>query len=300
MRTEREQTDRAYHAIFFDWDGTAVTSRSTPADEVVPLMKRLLGKEVVLAVISGTTYNNVASGRLHEHFSSNELKNLFMGLGRGAFAYEFSRGEPVIFHQVLPDGRTLLDLHRLVFDFHSNMLDQYGIPTDVVFSRPNYCKVDLLVGLDRGQRKHLDHQEVGILASLLAEHGYDRGLEGLLQNVAEMGQTMGLPVTATLDAKYLEIGLTTKADSVDAILGRILSRRDFPVEACAFWGDEFGYLAEGVSGSDAHMITSRTRSADFFDVSGSPLSLPSEVIAVGGGVPSFLGFLERQLELHSQ
>jgi len=45
---------KAYRAILFDWDGTAVLSRDAPVDEVVPLMRALLEKGVVLVVISGT------------------------------------------------------------------------------------------------------------------------------------------------------------------------------------------------------------------------------------------------------
>ena len=45
---------KAYRAILFDWDGTAVLSRDASVDEVVPLMRALLEKGVVLVVISGT------------------------------------------------------------------------------------------------------------------------------------------------------------------------------------------------------------------------------------------------------
>lgn len=36
---------KKYSAIFFDWDGTAVTSRRAPADEACKAMKPLLAQE---------------------------------------------------------------------------------------------------------------------------------------------------------------------------------------------------------------------------------------------------------------
>lgn len=74
---------KKYKAIFFDWDGTAVISRKASADKVAEPMKRLLAEGVKLAVISGTTMENIAGGRLHEYFGIEERKNLFLGLGRG-------------------------------------------------------------------------------------------------------------------------------------------------------------------------------------------------------------------------
>ena len=60
---------KKYKAIFFDWDGTAVLSRKAPVDEVVAPMKKLLAQGVKLAVISGTTLENIAEGKLHEYFT---------------------------------------------------------------------------------------------------------------------------------------------------------------------------------------------------------------------------------------
>ncbi len=58
-----------YKAIFFDWDGTAVMSRKAPVDEAVEAMKPLLQKGVKLAIISGTTIENIAGGKLESYFT---------------------------------------------------------------------------------------------------------------------------------------------------------------------------------------------------------------------------------------
>lgn len=91
-----------YKAIFFDWDGTAVKSRKEPVDSVVELMKKLLSKDVKMIIISGTTYDKIADGKLHEYFTKQELGNLYLGLGRGAHNYSFKEGKPLLHKDFLP------------------------------------------------------------------------------------------------------------------------------------------------------------------------------------------------------
>ena len=55
---------KKYSAILFDWDGTAVTSRKAPADAACAAMKPLLAQGIPLVIISGTTYENIAGGKL--------------------------------------------------------------------------------------------------------------------------------------------------------------------------------------------------------------------------------------------
>ena len=89
-----------YKAIFFDWDGTAVKSRKEPVDSVVELMKKLLSKDVKMIIISGTTYDKIADGKLHEYFTKQELGNLYLGLGRGAHNYSFKEKEEYLQSQI--------------------------------------------------------------------------------------------------------------------------------------------------------------------------------------------------------
>lgn len=78
-----------YKAIFFDWDGTAVLSRKAPVEDAVNAMRPLLDKGVKLCIVSGTTYENIAGGKLHSYFTPKQLENLYLGLGRGAFDYGY-------------------------------------------------------------------------------------------------------------------------------------------------------------------------------------------------------------------
>ena len=99
---------KKYKAIFFDWDGTAVMSRQAPVEEVVAAMKPLLQQGVKLVIVSGTTYDKIAKGKLHEHFTKEEASNLYLGLGRGAYNYEMVDGKPVVFADCIPEMAYLL------------------------------------------------------------------------------------------------------------------------------------------------------------------------------------------------
>ena len=79
--------NKKYKAIFFDWDGTAVTSRTAPVEDAVVAMKPLLQQGTKLVIVSGTTYDKIAGGKFHTYFTEEEQKNLFFGLGRGAYNY---------------------------------------------------------------------------------------------------------------------------------------------------------------------------------------------------------------------
>ncbi len=62
---------------------------------------------------------------------------------------------------------------------------------------------------------HLSRDEIEQVSEQLLCNGYNKGLSGLLSDVDDLGRGMGLSVEATTDAKYLEVGLTTKADNAN-------------------------------------------------------------------------------------
>ena len=105
-------SQKQYKAIFFDWDGTAVISRKAPVDDAVAVMKPLLAKGIKLVVVSGTTYENIAGGRLHEYFTPEELTHLWLGLGRGAYNYRYHEdGSPYIWKHCIPGKEEMLAIH---------------------------------------------------------------------------------------------------------------------------------------------------------------------------------------------
>ena len=158
---------KKYKAIIFDWDGTAVMSRQAPVEEAVAAMKPLLASGVKLVIVSGTTYDKIASGKIHEHFTPEEASNLYLGLGRGAYNYKMVNGQPEIFADCIPDTEGLLKIHDVCYKIHRELLEKYNFKTDVVFSRPNYCKIDLQVENERGDQLFMQEDEMSQLMAML-------------------------------------------------------------------------------------------------------------------------------------
>lgn len=290
--------NKGYRAIFFDWDGTAVTSRKAPVDEIVSRMKGLLNKGIKLAIISGTTIENIAGGRLQDYFTEKELENLFLGLGRGAYNYKFNKNKTLeLFNNMIPEKSVLLDVHKACFDIHMKLLEDYDYKTDIVFSRPNYCKIDLMVDNNRGEQLFLQENEVDILKENLTRHGFNEGILELIKISEEIGEKYGLDLLVTTDAKYLEVGVSSKSDNVNTILNYFKDEFGILPEECSFWGDEYIGIDEGLYGSDSFMITDSSKSGDFFDVSNLKGKRPEEVIIFSGGVERFLEFLSSQENL---
>lgn len=285
---------KKYKAIFFDWDGTAVKSRKAPVEDAVAVMAPLLEKGVKLAIVSGTTIENIAGGKIESYFTKEQLENLYLGLGRGAYNYAFKDGKPYVFKDGIPDTKTLLDIHRLCFDIHVLLKEKYDFDTDIVFTRPNYCKIDLMVYNNRGDNLFMQENELDQLKASLVEHGITGGLQGLIDISHEIAANYGLKVAPTCDAKYLEVGLTSKSDNADEIFKLLQEKDQIEAADCSFWGDEFVGIEEGIFGSDSFMRTDLTKAGDFFDVSNVPGTRPEGVENLGGSIPTFLNFLKEQ------
>lgn len=283
---------KKYKAVFFDWDGTAVLSRKAPVDEAAAAMAPLLDQGVKLVIVSGTTMENIAGGEIEKYFTDRQLDSLYLGLGRGAYNYAFRDGKPYVFEDRIPDRETIEKIHRICFEIHMELKNTYDLDTDIVFSRPNYCKIDLMVNNFRGDNLFLQENEPEMLKTCLRMHGMDGGLRALMKLAVDMGELYGLQVAPTCDAKYLEVGITSKSDNVDTILKKIQAETGTAPEECSYWGDEFVGIEPGIFGSDSFMRTEHTKAGDFFDVSDVPGLRPEGVTRLGGGVETFLKYLK--------
>lgn len=282
-----------YQAVFFDWDGTAVLNRSAPVEEVAAAMRDVLDHGKILIIISGTTWEKIGGGTFNSHFTPEQLSRLYLGLGRGAYNYGFDEaGNLKLLGHCIPDRAGKLMVDQVAFEVHQKLYEQFGLSTDVVFSRPNYCKIDLMVDVDRGDALFLQESEIDQLETILSRHGIAGGVVQVIEMAERIAQEHGMPMKATTDAKYLELGLSTKSNNVDFFMEQVLAPMGVDASQCCFWGDEFRYIGPGLPGSDAQMITDKTRSGDFFDVSGCVDALPSEVTGLGGKVRRFLDFLK--------
>lgn len=175
-----------------------------------------------------------------------------------------------------------------LYRIHQVLLEQYGMNTDIVFSRPNYCKIDMMPDNNRGDNLFLQEGEAAKLQRILTSHGIE-SIETLIK-MAESFGTVEMPLRATTDAKYLEVGPTGKSDNANALFERF----GFDAEDCGFWGDEFIGVTDSIFGSDAGMLTEKTRNGDFFDVSNLEGVRPQRVKQLGGGIQTFLAFLNEQ------
>ncbi len=288
---------KQYKAIFFDWDGTAVESRTAPAGAILPHMKQLLKNGVKLIIVSGTTYENILGGMLHEYFTAEELQNLFLGLARGVHNYGFDKnGSPIMLFTPRLDIDQVLKIHRVAFITHEILLKEYRIESDIVFSRPAYCKLDFMVGNNRGDKLFLQADEIDKADEFLRKKGICGGVGRLIELANTTGREQDVDITTTSDMKYLEIGIATKSNNVDYFVEKVINSNSISLEDCCFWGDEFAQLSDGVLGSDAQMITELSEGADFYDVSLSNAPLPECVKKVGGGIKSFEEFLREQAD----
>ena len=139
--------------------------------------------------------------------------------------------------------------------------------------------------------------EVEMVQTDLTAHGLQGGISDLLELAAGVGKQVGLSLKVTCDAKYLEVGVLNKSDNVDALLHNVILPRGIRPEECAYWGDEYLELANGLNGSDSFMHTILSSPGDFFDVGTVPGIRPQWVRYLGGSIHTFLSFLREQAAL---
>ena len=72
-------------------------------------------------------------------------------------------------------------------------------------------------------------------------HGYTDGLAGLLELAREIGKQNDIDIIPTTDAKYLEMGITTKGDNVNYFMRHVVEKNSITSSECCFWGDEFRF-----------------------------------------------------------
>src|SRR4051812_34597445 len=89
-------TEHPFRLIVFDWDGTAVTSRAADGTRVVRLLDALLGAGVRVAIVTGTSFANVAA-QLGDHIRGENGRRLYVCVNRGSEVFGLDRRrEPVL------------------------------------------------------------------------------------------------------------------------------------------------------------------------------------------------------------
>jgi hydroxymethylpyrimidine pyrophosphatase-like HAD family hydrolase len=87
--TAERSLDCAFRAIIFDWDGTAVASRSEDASPLADLIERLLRTGVWIVVVTGTRVDHV-DRQLCRLIAPAQRRLLLVCSNRGSEVYGFN------------------------------------------------------------------------------------------------------------------------------------------------------------------------------------------------------------------
>jgi trehalose/maltose hydrolase-like predicted phosphorylase/phosphoglycolate phosphatase-like HAD superfamily hydrolase len=285
------ELDRRFEAIVFDWDGTAVPDRGADALAVREAIEALSGAGFDAAVVTGTHIGNV-DGQLDARPVGPG--RLYLCLNRGSEIFLVDAEGP---HLI--DRYTATDAENEALDAAAHglvrRLRRRGVTAEVVSSRPNRRKIDVIPGPEWA-----DPPKARITELLLAveERLRKAGLDGLREVVMlgdEAAREAGLPAPkVTSDAKHVEIGLTDKADSARWVFADLWRRGISPPQVLVV-GDEFGPLG-GLPGSDSFLLPPEANGAVAVSVGREPTGVPSGVIALGGGPEAFTRLLNDQLD----
>ena len=196
---------------------------------------------------------------------------------------------------VTPD--TVLRIHDAAYRIHRTLWQEYDYHTDIIFDRPNYCKIDLMNQNSRSQSLFLSGNEVEMVQTDLTAHGLQGGISDLLELAAGVGKQVGLSLKVTCDAKYLEVGVLNKSDNVDAPPTQRDTASGYSARRVCLLGGRVTWNWQRLNGSDSFMHTILSSPGDFFDVGTVPGIRPQWVRYLGGSIHTFLSFLREQAAL---
>ena len=281
---------RTVAAIVLDWDGTAVASRSDPADQVRSRIERLSALGVHVAVVSGTHVGNV-DGQLRARPPGPG--RLLLALNRGSELFDVTAEGPVLLSRLDEDPLVRQQLDDTAREVAAE-LRRAGLDVAVVGHRLNRTKLDLLPDPQwRDPPKSRIGDVLDELTRRLATVGHG-SLADAAQLVRHAAAAHGLTdARVTSDAKHLEVGVTDKGDSMRALL-EVLAGLGVGAGLVLVVGDEFGELA-GLPGSDARMLITCSPAPAAVSVGVEPNGVPAGVGLLGGGPPVLLTLLDEQL-----
>jgi trehalose/maltose hydrolase-like predicted phosphorylase len=292
---------RPFRLIAFDWDGTAVVDRRADATAVRTVIDRLLRQGVLIAVITGTKFENV-DRQLSSGIHGPHKQRLFILTNRGSEVWGFdAAGRRVLLHRRVATPEEERRLTAAADAVRAALVARTGLDIRVIYDRLNRRKIDLI---PLAEWADPPKSEIGALyravQSRLVNAGYTGGLAEAFRLARETAARHGLQdPRITSDVKHIEIGLTDKSDSVDWLMRELAPKHGITPEEVLIGGDEFGDVA-GFEGSDARMLTPSARGATFVSVGPEPGGAPPEVIHLGGGPERFVQLLEAQAQLHER
>jgi hypothetical protein len=298
MLDESPRLRRSFRIIAFDWDGTAVKDRSADARPIAVPIEQLLKREIPIVVITGTNFKNV-DRQFSSLITGLHKRNLYVLTNRGSEVYGFDENsDPVLIHRREASDKENLLLTKVAHAVRDYVRYRGGPKIDIVYNRLNRRKIDMI---PEPQWADPPKARIGDLLQAteqrLRRGGILGGIKQLFQLAEKLSHGFGLEAARlTSDVKFIEVGLTDKADSVAWVLKDLAPKIGAKTEDILIAGDEFGPIG-GFEGSDFRMVTPEAKGATFLSVGREPAGVPPEVIHAGGGPPYFQRVLEGQIEM---
>ena len=292
------ELEHAFRLILFDWDGTAVTSRSADATAVTAALDRVLAAGSRAVIVTGTSFANVAR-QLGHGISAESASRLYVGTNRGSEVFGFDRrGQPVLLWRRVATREEDERLDRVAAEVKARLERLTGLRIDVVSNRLNRRKIDLIP-----EPAWSDPPKSALTELLAATEarlrgaGLRHGVREAFEMTRQIARDFGLEeARVTSDVKHIEVGLTDKADSMAYVIREIVRPLRIPMDDMLVVGDEFGSIG-GYQGSDSLMLTvPEMVSAVVISVGPEPSGVPEGILHVGGGPGRFTAILEHQLE----
>ena len=272
--TAESSLNRVFSLIAFDWDGTALSHRAADAARLGAAMDRLLRAGAWLCVLTGTRFAHV-DGALAGHLRGPHVARLLVATNRGSELYGYdASAEPVLLHRRVATPAENAALDRIAEVVASELTHATGLDVGVVRDRLNRRKLDLFPSWSDPPKARIG-ELVEAVEARLAASGWRGGLGAVVRRVLAVAEACGLPsARVTSDGKHVEVGLTDKADAIDAMF----RWTNEPAAGALLVGDEVGTVG-GVCGSDARMATARTHGAVFASVGPEPegrIAIPTD------------------------
>jgi trehalose/maltose hydrolase-like predicted phosphorylase len=281
--------DRRFEAFVFDWDGTAVPDRKADASAMRAAVERLCELGADLAVITGTHIGNVDPQLGARPAGPGRL---FLCLNRGSEVFRVDASGPELIYrrQATPEEEAALDTAA---EEVVARLAEKGLRAEIVSQRLNRRKIDLIPEPEWADPPKARIDELlAAVEKRLGSQGLD--LHAAVELAVEAARDAGLSdPKVTSDAKYVEIGLTDKADSSNWVFAE-LWRRGIGTGLVLVGGDEFGPLGR-LPGSDSLLLVPEAARATAVSVGLEPNGVPEGVLPLGGGPPAFVALLEDQI-----
>jgi trehalose/maltose hydrolase-like predicted phosphorylase len=285
------QLNRRFEAIVLDWHGTAVADEHADASRVRSLVETLCMAGMHVAVVSGTSMEDV-DGQLQARPSGSGRLFLCVNAGSEVFLVG-SNGIQLMYRRVasLTEDRLLTAAAMLTV----KRLAKRGLRAEVVSPRLNRRRIDLipfrkLPSSSKARRTDL---------AKAVQWRHRKASAASLYDAVEIAQAaaceVGFPHPCVIgDAEHIEIGLTDKSDCARWILSELWSCGVGP-GLVLIAGDEFG-APGGLPGSDSMMLVTQAVRSTAVSVGLEPTGVPPGVTWLSGGPDALLRLLVDQVQ----